>query len=38
METTCNGSESVGIMSSPLREEPFNDETPVENPSVLEES
>ena len=38
VETTCNGSESFGIMSSPLRDEPSNDETPVENPSVLEES
>ena len=38
VETTCNGSESFGRMSSPLRDEPFNDETPVENPSVLEES
>ena len=28
----------LGIMSSPLRDEPSNDETPVENPSVLEES
>ena len=38
VETTCNGSESFGRMSSPLRDETFNDETPVENPSVLEES